>query len=259
MLNQILVSVLTFGVAVMVAKADSTNLTLTVNGITYSNVTFGTAMPSKVSIRHSSGIASIPLEQLPRELQKRFGFDPQKAEHYRKAEAQNQAAWQIAEQERLVRLKEQQANAEKLKVLEKDAVDFGGKITGLNDAGLVIQTRAAGTTIQHRTITHGGGDPANPLWRETVASGTIQIEARYAILIGHPRQSLLAIGDVVSCRAYRDGVSSNDGQPLPRWLYVSEKIMATNQPSQPLSQPTSDIFGRTKQRDPNVRRLGERP
>jgi hypothetical protein len=65
--------------AMQSAFADDTNLTLTVDGITYSNVTFGTVTPASVKLRHSTGIASIPLEKLPADLQQRFGYDPQKA------------------------------------------------------------------------------------------------------------------------------------------------------------------------------------
>jgi serine phosphatase RsbU (regulator of sigma subunit) len=73
--------------AIQSAFAAESNLTLTVDGVTYSNVTFGTATPSSVSVRHSTGVASIPLEKLSPELQKRFGYDPQKAAASRQEEA----------------------------------------------------------------------------------------------------------------------------------------------------------------------------
>lgn len=69
---------------VQLALSDETNLTLTVDGSIYSNVTFETKTPSTVSIRHSSGIASIPLEKLSPELQRRFGFDQQTAAEWRR-------------------------------------------------------------------------------------------------------------------------------------------------------------------------------
>src|ERR1039458_4763768 len=76
-------------VAVQSALADDTNLMLTVGGITYSNVTFGAVTPSWVSIRHSTGAASIPLGELPPELQKKFGYDPQKGAPSRVAEQES--------------------------------------------------------------------------------------------------------------------------------------------------------------------------
>ena len=62
---------------------ETTNLT--VDGIVYSNVTFRTVTPTTVSIYHQTGVATIPLEKLSPELQKRFGYTPEKA-----------AAWQAA-------------------------------------------------------------------------------------------------------------------------------------------------------------------
>ena len=62
--------------------AGETNLILTVDGVIYSNVTFGTATPISVAIRHSTGIATIPLQKLPPDIQQRFGYDPKNAAEY---------------------------------------------------------------------------------------------------------------------------------------------------------------------------------
>ncbi len=51
---------------------------ITIDGITYSNVTWRTVTPTTVSIFHQTGVASISLEKLPPELQKKFGYSPQK-------------------------------------------------------------------------------------------------------------------------------------------------------------------------------------
>jgi len=78
--------------------AQQTNVaettTLTIDGVTYSNAHWGAVSPSSVTILHKSGVASIPLEKLSPELQKQFGYDPQRASQYRAAEqraAQQQA------------------------------------------------------------------------------------------------------------------------------------------------------------------------
>jgi len=78
--------VLFFIVCCWPIHAAETNLTLTVDGVTYSNVVFGTVTPYAVSVRHSTGAASIPLAKLPADLQQRFGYDPEKAAWQRKAE-----------------------------------------------------------------------------------------------------------------------------------------------------------------------------
>jgi DNA segregation ATPase FtsK/SpoIIIE-like protein len=77
--------------------AEETNplpTTITVGGIIYSNVTWHTVTPAAVTIYHQTGVASIPLEELPADLQTRFGYDPQKAAAYRAEEL-------AAEQQRL--------------------------------------------------------------------------------------------------------------------------------------------------------------
>lgn len=54
-------------------STSETNLVLTIDRETYSNVTFYSVTPATVSIRHSSGLATLPLWKLPPDLQKRFG------------------------------------------------------------------------------------------------------------------------------------------------------------------------------------------
>jgi hypothetical protein len=68
------------------APAKPLPTTITVDNIIYSNVTWRTVTPATVSIFHATGVASIPLEKLPPELQERFGYDPQKAADYRAQE-----------------------------------------------------------------------------------------------------------------------------------------------------------------------------
>jgi len=64
------------------ATAEETNFTITVDGITYSNVTFGTTTPTSASFRHSSGIGRVSMQKLPPEIQKQLGYDPEKAADY---------------------------------------------------------------------------------------------------------------------------------------------------------------------------------
>lgn len=73
------------------------NSTITVEGVTYSNVVFGSVTPLKVKIRHSSGVAQLPLESLPPELQQRFGYDPKKAAEERLREQAESERQLIAE------------------------------------------------------------------------------------------------------------------------------------------------------------------
>jgi hypothetical protein len=82
------VLILVFSVATsFAAETNMLPTTITVDGITYSNVTWRTVTPATVSIFHQTGVASIPLEKLPPDLQQRFGYDPQKAAAYRAQES----------------------------------------------------------------------------------------------------------------------------------------------------------------------------
>ena len=86
-----------------VVTSNTLPASITIDGITYSNVTWRTVNGATVSIFHQTGVASIPLEKLPRELQKRFGYDPQKAAQ---SVAADQEARQKAQQENGKRIRE---------------------------------------------------------------------------------------------------------------------------------------------------------
>jgi hypothetical protein len=73
------------------AAGDATNQTVTVDGVTYEDVKWGTVSPSAVTIFHRTGIASIPLEKLPPEQQQRFGYNASRAAQHRKLEAEQRA------------------------------------------------------------------------------------------------------------------------------------------------------------------------
>lgn len=64
---------------------------LTIEGVTYHDVRWGTVTPSDVSIIHSTGVLTMPLEKLPPDLQKRFGYDPKKAKEYTDAREERAA------------------------------------------------------------------------------------------------------------------------------------------------------------------------
>lgn len=73
------------------ALADETNLTLTIGGTVYTNVTWGTVTPATVTMFHNTGVSVVPIEKLPDEWQQRFNYDPQKAAAYRAEVAKTKA------------------------------------------------------------------------------------------------------------------------------------------------------------------------
>lgn len=103
-MNTFRFTVLLFVLAVAASFAEETNTlptTITVDGIIYSNVTWRGVTPATVSILHKTGVASIPLEKLPPELQKRFSYNPKKAADYRAAERSAEATRQEARRKQL--------------------------------------------------------------------------------------------------------------------------------------------------------------
>lgn len=77
--------------AILAAETNQAEVTtLTVDGVTYENVRWGTATPHSVTIYHKAGIARIPLDKLPSEHQNRFGYDPSKEAERRKQEQEKQ-------------------------------------------------------------------------------------------------------------------------------------------------------------------------
>jgi hypothetical protein len=193
------------------ARAEETNFpeSITLGRHTYENVRVTKVTPAAITIFHRTGVVKIPLQELPAELQEKFGYDPARAEQYRREETKARAAWEQAEQRRLQLRRQAQAEADQRRQLEGAATDFHCAIIALNEKGLIVRT--AKTLFQNSA-------------KATAASATetAPIEITYALLVGHPQQASLAVGDTISCRAYRDGVEEINGESLPRWVYVGK-------------------------------------
>ena len=56
------------------ASNTAASTSLTIDGVTYQDVRWGRLTPATVTIYHKTGIAAIPLEKLPPELQKLFAL-----------------------------------------------------------------------------------------------------------------------------------------------------------------------------------------
>jgi hypothetical protein len=65
--------------AAVMVRGDDTNSTITIDGMTYENYHWGTVTTTTIAVFHKTGVATIPLEKLPPDLQERFGYDPKKA------------------------------------------------------------------------------------------------------------------------------------------------------------------------------------
>ena len=81
-----IVLLLAFVVVTSSAQESNTPPTkITIDGVTYENVRWGTVTPSTIAIFHKTGAATISLAKLPPDLQKEFGYDPKRAMQFEAA------------------------------------------------------------------------------------------------------------------------------------------------------------------------------
>jgi hypothetical protein len=87
---KLILAIVLFGACSAVALAEDPPVapsnTLTIDGETFEEVKFINASASKIIFRHKRGIASFPMEKFPADVQRRFGYNPQRAEEERAAE-----------------------------------------------------------------------------------------------------------------------------------------------------------------------------
>jgi hypothetical protein len=126
-----------------------------VDGITYTNAHFGTTTPSSVTLLHSTGVATIPLEKLPPDLQKQLGYDLQRATQWRVAEQQAEAA--AAEAQRKA------ADARRVRI--KVSVDGSGTVK-VRDGKLWYEVNSF--SAPDKPITVNGVD-WTPVWNAGVS------------------------------------------------------------------------------------------
>ena len=116
----------------------------TQDGTVYKNATITTVTAAYVSVMHDDGTARLMLRNLPEELQKKYGYDPNKAAQHMTAEAQAQ---QNAAQQR------QLAEFDRLSLI----VD--GTISQVTDDGVFFRGSAyTATTSQSTTRLSDGSD-----------------------------------------------------------------------------------------------------
>ncbi len=215
-----------------------TQTNLVINGVVYKNARIQKRNAAEITIFHSTGVATVPMEQLSDEMRKDLGYDPKLAEQYRQQEAARLEAVRLDNQLRQERRQQQQlaeAEAEREQALReelvKNAKPVNGKITQVVSDGLLVE----------RTIVFPTGD----------------MEYRTLLLVGHPNQDSFVDGNYVACNAALQGkytFVTVMGAPrtVERWVYVSEY-------QSPPPKSNTDAFGRPIQQDPNYRAIGEQP
>ena len=224
-MNKAIAAALMVMIGAMVAQADST---LTVGGVIYTNAVFGAVTPYAVTIKHSTGVAEVPLSELPDDLQKRFGYDPEKAQVYLQESTARQAALVARDNQEAVDRSAREhdaavkadAAAEKAKLVSLTA-EISGEVVVTTDDGMMLKTRNASSRTRDQ-VTAG---TMEQITGDRIVRTTTK-EAEYAFLVGYPTP--LAPKTVVLCRAYPDGSKDIDGHTMPRWVYQGNGVAVPN-------------------------------
>lgn len=109
-----------------VSLADEVQTLITTNGHRYEKARITEVTPISITIFHSTGVSRVPLSEFPPNVQRRFGYDEDKAR-----------AW-LAQQAKLEEVKKQQVatgEAAKRKEAERAAHDVGAISHYLDDGG----------------------------------------------------------------------------------------------------------------------------
>jgi hypothetical protein len=155
-----------FPIAAQVSEKNP-NLTTT-DGKTYDAVTVTKVEPDGIKIIHESGVAKVPFEKLSVEIQKQYGFDPEKAEKFREAQAIKQEAANIAAAKEEARVAAVlKADAEN-KALAKKAVPRNFKIIQVINGGyLADMMTSSQSSSGSGTNGSGGGVVVHTSWHST--------------------------------------------------------------------------------------------
>jgi hypothetical protein len=183
--------------------ANETNLT--VDGVTYSNVTFGAVTSDTVSILHSTGVATISLAKLPTDLQKRFGYNPVRVEQHQPADAK---AGQT-EQEKAPQPEQEKTGTDK-GLAKNGEFRTGGKVVTVLSEGIILE------------YTPSGSAHPNPNLFARVHALTAPPQTHRALLVGDPKQASLAPGASVDAYMAPSGTFTYDGETLPRYVWIAE-------------------------------------
>ena len=188
--------------AVAPCFADDTNLTLTVEGITYYNVRFVHATPGAVTLYHSTGVATIPLAKLPPALQKQFGYDPQKAAQWEAAQKKVDAEAAETQRQQAARWK---ADQDRIAAETAALEEAQQKTASAEQWTVTIRSVLPDAVV-------AWGCPGVELRRP---------DAKTILLIGPPGLQSLAEGDQVTVMAYRDGTGMAQNRTLQKWVCLS--------------------------------------
>jgi hypothetical protein len=135
------------------ATSNALPATITIDGTTYEDVRWERVTRATVTIFHKTGVASIPLEKLPSELQQRFGYDPQKAAEYRAADAVAQAH----RAERIAEMQAAQARLDQQQALEQEEMTRRSQQQPANQISSSLPVQLEFSTVEFQPPSNGVG------------------------------------------------------------------------------------------------------
>lgn len=202
--------------------AAETNLTLTIDGITYNNVRFVHPTPATVTVFHSTGVATIPLAKLPPDLQKQFNYDPQEAARWGAAEQKLDAEVAEAKKQELARWKTAQ---------EKAAAEAAALEDAQRKAAAALQWTLRVQSVLPDGVIAWGCQGATPN-----GSNSMTI-----LLMNPPGLHDLAEGEHITATAYRDGNAQVQTRTLEKWVCLpsASPAVAEESRSQPPQAPAT--------------------
>jgi hypothetical protein len=142
-------------VACAVAAAVEIPETLVVDGQTYKGVVYQSHDASRLRIMHETGIAAVPIAQVPAELRSQLGFDETAAAQ---AEAAFQQQQQQVEATRQAVAAQQSDNERRLEIaakLNEKSIPVVGTIFQVVDGGILLESVVSTTGIVTSQVSAG--------------------------------------------------------------------------------------------------------
>jgi hypothetical protein len=197
-----------------------------INGKQYKGVTVTRVEPDGIMVMTDTGIEKLYFTWLPKEVQQKYGYNPQVAASYAAQESQAQhALYQQAEQDRenagqaAQQAQQAQDQAKTASAKAAQAKEFLVETDQVIDGGVLVETVTmdswqAVDASSMASIGGGGGVSGG-------AGGTSYNPTGKVLFIqGMPKAP---DGANFQIKAYPDGMYSRDGQTLEKWVFVSEK------------------------------------
>ena len=186
-------------------------------GKVYKDVKLIKADDEALRVSHATGVARIPYEYLPVEMQEEFGFDPVKAKAARKEQA---AAWKAEKETVRATLKAQQDAAVDYASIEWVGVNV--KVVRVVPGGIICHRYqpggAAGETA--RAIHDLVDNPKR--FRPPEQSKSVEATATTTLWFLEGVKGEFAEGEVLVGKAGRYGVKQWEGRSLQRWIAKPE-------------------------------------